>query len=478
LSLSFSHRNSSRTQRKQQESLCYALSMNEMINEKQLPELRTELGCQILTASDQEYEAARRVWNGMIDRKPSMIVRPLSIADVMQTVRLVREQQLPVSVRGAGHSVSGKSVADGAVMIDLSRMKGIEINPGKRSVVVQGGVTWGELDRETESYGLATTGGVISSTGVAGLTLGGGIGWLMGQRGLSCDNLISADLVNADGRHMSVSASGNEDLFWAIRGGGGNFGIVTALEFRLHSLESVEGGILLYPRSAAVDLLLRYRDVTLTAPDELTAYAALMTGHGSPLAAIAFCHCGARTQAVGASRQFFLTHAPIADMTGEKKYSEVQSMLDFTAPAGLHYYFKCPFLRNLTDDAIRTIVECSESAPTEQTQVVIEHMHGAASRIPATDTAFGLRRVHYSINIVPAWSDPAHAGKCIAWAQGFSARLESLGASDAYVNYLGDEGTAAVQASYGVNYERLSQLKRKYDPDNFFRSNQNIPPAN
>ena len=452
--------------------------MNDIINEKQLAELRAGLQCPVLTARDEEYDAARRLWNGMIDRKPSMIVRPLSIADVMQAVRFVREHQLPFSVRGAGHSVSGKSAADGAVMIDLSRMKTIQVDAGKQSVVVQGGATWGELDKENESYGLATTGGVISSTGVAGLTLGGGIGWLMGRHGLSSDNVISADLVNADGKHMSVSASKNEDLFWAIRGGGGNFGIVTALEFRLHSLASVEGGILLYPRSAAMDLLLRYRDVTLTVPDELTAYAALMTGHGAPLAAIAFCHCGARSQAAGASKQFFLAQAPMADMTGEKKYSEVQSMLDFTAPAGLHYYFKCPFLRDLTDEAIRTIVECSRSAPTEQTQVVIEHMHGAASRVPATDTAFGLRRDHYSINIMPAWNDPGHAEKCIAWARGFSARLESLGASDAYVNYLGDEGAAAVRASYGVNYERLSQLKRKYDPDNFFRSNQNIPPAN
>jgi hypothetical protein len=239
----------------------------------------------------------------------------------------------------------------------------------------------------------------------------------------------------------------------------------------------VEGGIILYPRSAAVELLRRYRDVTLTAPDELTAYAALMTGHGSPLAAVALCYSGARSQAAETGRQFFLPAAPIADMTGEKKYSEVQSMLDFTAPAGLHYYFKCPFLRELTDDAIRAIVEHAASAPTEQTQVIIEHMHGAASRVPAADTAFGLRRVHYSVNIVAAWSHPGLSQQCIAWARGFSAALESYGASDSYVNYLGEEGAAAVRASYGVNYERLAALKNKYDPDNFFSSNQNISPA-
>jgi FAD/FMN-containing dehydrogenase len=451
--------------------------MSEILSEKQLAGLTSRLECPVIAAGDQDYESARRVWNGMIDRRPSMIVRPGSIADVMQAVRFVRENQLPFSVRGGGHSVSGKSVADGAVMIDLSRMKDIQIDPAGQSAVVQGGATWGEFDKAAEGYRLATTGGVISSTGVAGLTLGGGIGWLMGKHGLSCDNMISADLVNADGAHMTVSATGNEDLFWAIRGGGGNFGIVTALEFRLHPLESIEGGVLLYPRTAAYDLLRRYRDVTLKAPDELTAYGALMTGHGSPLAAIAFCHSGERSKAAGAGKQFFLADAPVADMTGEKKYSELQSMLDFTAPAGLHYYFTCPFLCDLTDQAIQTIVEHCESAPTEQTQVVIEHMHGAASRVPATATAFGLRRVSYSINIMPAWSDPALADKCISWARALSARLEPFGASDSYVNYLADEGAAAVRASYGVNYPRLSQLKKKYDPENFFRSNQNIAPA-
>ena len=430
-----------------------------------------------MTAGGQDYECARRVWNGMIDRRPSMIVRPASIADVMQAVRFVRENQLPFSVRGGGHSVSGKSVADGAVMIDLSGMKAIQIDPAGQSAIVQGGATWGEFDKAAESYRLATTGGVISSTGVAGLTLGGGIGWLMGKYGLSCDNVISADLVNADGAHMTVSATSHEDLFWAIRGGGGNFGIVTALEFRLHPLESIEGGIILYPRTAAFDLLRRYRDVTLKAPDELTAYGALMTGHGSALAGIAFCHSGERWQAAGAGKQFFLADAPVADMTGEKRYSELQSMLDFSAPAGLHYYFKCPFLRDLSDEAIRTIVEHCASAPTEQTQVVIEHMHGAARRVPATATAFGLRRVSYSINIMPAWSDPALAEKCISWARALSERLEPFGAFDSYVNYLADEGAAAVRASYGVNYPRLSLLKKKYDPDNFFRSNQNIAPA-
>jgi hypothetical protein len=449
----------------------------EVLSAQQLAGLRRALDCPILTGSDHEYDQARRIWNGMIDRRPAVIVRPTSIAGVMQSVRFAREHKLPVCVRGGGHSVAGKSVADGAMMIDLSLMNGIHVNPGAQSAVAQGGAKWGEFDRECERYQLATTGGVISSTGVCGLTLGGGLGWLMGKHGLSCDNVISADLVSTDGAHMTVSASQNEDLFWAIRGGGGNFGIVTALEFRLHPLKSVHGGMLLYPRSSAVDLLRRYRDVTGNAPDELTAYAALMIGHGHPMVALAMCHSGSSSEGANVGQQFCLAEPPAADLTGEKKYSELQSMLDISAPAGAHYYFKCPFLRELTDEALHAIVEHCESLPSEQSQVVIEHMHGAASRVPAAETAFGLRRTHYSINIMAGWNDPALEEKCIGWARGLASVLEGFGASDAYVNYLGEEGAAAVRASYGPNYERLAQLKKKYDPDNFFRFNQNIVPA-
>ena len=449
----------------------------EGLSANQLAGLRHTSNCTVLTSSDQEYDRARRLWNGMIDRLPSAIVRPASIADVIQSVRFAREHGIPTSVRGGGHSVAGKAVADGAMMIDLSLMRDVQIDASRRTGLVRGGATWGEFDREGEKYGLATTGGVISSTGVCGLSLGGGIGWLMGKHGLSCDNVISADLVSADGSHLSVSADQNEDLFWAIRGGGGNFGIVTALEFRLHDLGPVHGGILLYPRELAVDLLRRYRDVTLGAPDELTAYAALLVGHGHPMAAIALCHSGSSGEGDAACKQFQLSTPPVANMVSEKKYTEIQSMLDFSAPAGLHYYFKCPFLRELSDDAIQAIVDYAERMPTEQSQVVIEHMHGVASRIPVEQTAFGLRRVHYSINIVPAWTDPAIAEKCIAWAREFATALEGFGASDGYVNYLGDEGASAVRASYGANYERLAKLKQKYDPSNFFQFNQNILPA-
>lgn len=447
------------------------------LSTEQMTKLRRTANCQVLTGTDPEYDQVRRVWNGMIDRKPSVIIRPSSIADVIQAVRFAREHDLAASVRGGGHSVAGKAVADGAMMIDLSLMHEVQVNPGAQTALAQGAATWGEFDRATENLGLATTGGVISSTGVCGLTLGGGIGWLMGKHGLSCDNVISADLVSAEGRHLRVSAKENEELFWAIRGGGGNFGIVTALEFRLHDLDSVYGGVVLYPRPHALDLVRRYRDITQRAPDEVTAYAALLVGHGHPMAAIALCHSGSKQDRAAVSRRFLLDVQPAADMMGEKKYTEIQTMLDFTAPRGQHYYFKCPFLRELTDEAIRVIVDHAEQLPTEQTQVILEHMHGAASRVPVSQTAFGLRRVHYSINIIPAWTEPSMAEKCISWAQDFAAALTPFGASDAYVNYLGDEGPSAVKASYGANYSRLAELKKKYDPDNFFRFNQNIVPV-
>ncbi len=455
---------------------CMKEHLGELSGE-QLALLRRTLHCEVLAAGSEGFEQTRRVWNGMIDRVPSAIVRPTSIAGVMQAVRFAREHGIPATVRGGGHSAAGKAVADGVMMIDLSQMREVEIDPARHTALAQGGATWGTFDREGEKFGLATTGGVISSTGVCGLTLGGGIGWLMGKHGLSCDNVISADLVNAEGNHLMVSATQNEDLFWAIRGGGGNFGIVTALELRLHDLSRVHGGVMLYPRPLAMDLLRQYRDLTANAPDELTAYAALLVGHGHPMAAIALCHSGSKEDGEAACRQFKLSTPPAADMVGEKKYTEIQTMLDFSAPAGVHYYFKCPFLRELTDEAIRTIVDYAETMPSEQTQVILEHMHGAASRVPASETAFGLRRTHYSINIVASWTEPAMAEKCIGWARGLASVLEGFGASDAYVNYLGEEGAAAVRASYGPNYERLARLKKKYDPDNFFRFNQNIPPA-
>jgi FAD/FMN-containing dehydrogenase len=415
----------------------------------------------------------------MIDRRPLLIARCLGLTDVAETIRFARNHDVPMTVRGGGHGVSGKAVLDGAVLLDLSAMKHVHVDPARHRAVAQAGATWGDFDPKTQTYGLATTGGVISTTGIAGLTLGGGIGWLMGKHGLACDNLVSVDVADASGKHLTASAEQNADLFWALRGGGGNFGVVTTFEYQLHPLSAVLGGVLLHPRQNALDLLRHYRDLTANAPDELTAYAGLMSGpDGAPLTAIALCHSGDdRTSAENDVGKFRRLAPPIADTVGWKSYAELQTMMDFTAPKGLRYYFKCAFLAELPDEALRTIVDYGESTPSPQSQILLEHVHGKASRVPPDATAFALRRNQYSLNIVATWHDPAMTDPCVAWVRAVAAHMDRFGTGDTYVNYLGEEGPEAVHAAYGVNYELLARLKRKYDPENFFRFNQNILPS-
>jgi FAD/FMN-containing dehydrogenase len=434
---------------------------------------------EVLCPENPGYDEARRLWNGMIDRRPLLIARCLGLTDVAATIRFARNHDVPMTVRGGGHGVSGNALLDGAVLLDLSAMKHVQVDPARRRAVAHAGATWGDFDPKTQAYGLATTGGVISTTGIAGLTLGGGIGWLMGKHGLACDNLSSVDVVDASGEYLTASAEQNADLFWGLRGGGGNFGVVTTFEYQLHPLSAVLGGVLLHPRQNALDLLRHYRDLTANAPDELTAYAGLMSApDGAPLTAIALCHSGDdRTSAENDVGEFRRLAPPIADMVGWKSYAELQTMMDFTAPKGLLYYFQCAFLADLPDEALRTIVKYGESTPSPQSLILLEHVHGKASRVPPDVTAFALRRHQYSLNIVAGWPDPAMTDPCVAWVRTFAANMDRFGTGDTYVNYLGEEGPEAIQASYGGNYERLARLKRKYDPDNFFRFNQNILPS-
>lgn len=447
-------------------------------NSSGIEQLRKRLRGPILLPEDSDYDALRFGWNGMIDRHPLMIARCLGTTDIVEILRYAQERGVPMTVRAGGHGFSGKSVMDGAVMLDLSLMKHVRVDPARRRAVAQAGATWGDFDRQTQVHSLATTGGVVSTTGIAGLTLGGGIGWLMGKHGLACDNLVSADLVDASGQRLTASAEENSDLFWAIRGGGGNFGVVTTFEYQLHPLDSVCGGILLYPRQHAFDLLSQYRDLTAKAPDELIAYASLMYGpDGTPMAAIALCHCGPAGAETENELAPYRRAAPlIVDMVGWKPYAELQTMLDVTAPKGLQYYAKSTFLTQLTDDALRTIVRYGESAPTPQTAILLEHIHGRASRVSSDATAFALRRNQYSLNIIPAWQATELTDRCIAWARAFAADMERFGTGETYVNYMGEDGAEAVHLTYGRNYARLSQLKLKYDPGNFFRFNQNIVP--
>jgi FAD/FMN-containing dehydrogenase len=441
--------------------------------------LRDRMRGNVLCPEDSGYDDARRLWNGMIDRRPLLIARCLGLTDVVETIRFSREHDIPMTVRGGGHGVSGKAVLDQAVLLDLSSMKHVQVDPVRQRALAHAGATWGDFDPKTQACGLATTGGVISTTGIAGLTLGGGIGWLMGKHGLACDNLISVDVADATGKHLTASAEQNADLFWAIRGGGGNFGVVTTFEYQLHPLAAVLAGILLHPRQNALDLLRHYRDLTANAPDELTAYAGLMSGpDGTPLTGIALCHSADdRIAAENDVGKFRRLASPIADMVGWKSYADSQTMMDFTAPKGLRYYFKCAFLAQLPDEALQTILHYGESTPSPQTQIVLEHVHGKASRVPPDASAFALRRNQYSLNIVAGWQDPAMTDRCVAWVRAFAASMDRFGTGDTYVNYLGEEGPEAVHATYGGNYERLAKLKLKYDPDNFFRFNQNIAPS-
>jgi len=391
--------------------------------------LRNRLRGPVLGPEDSVYDEARRGWNGLIDRRPSMIARCLGLTDVAETILFAREHEMAMTVRAGGHSVAGKSVQDGALMLDLSLMRHVAIDPVRRRAVAQAGATYSDFDARTHAYGLATTGGVISSTGIAGLTLGGGIGWLMGKHGLACDNLISAEVIDASGRCLKASAEEHADLFWAIRGGGGNFGMAATFEYQLHPLQAVLGGALFYPRLRAWDVLRSYRDLTAGAPDDLTAYAALTSGpDGAPLVALALCCAGEnRDVAERDVARFRSVGIPRADLIGWKSYPEMQTLLDVTAPKGLLYYFKCTFLTELSDEALRTIISYAESAPAPLTNIILEHVHGKASRVSPDATAFALRRNQYSLNIVPGWQDPGMNNRCVQWGRAFAAEMERFG---------------------------------------------------
>jgi FAD binding domain len=432
------------------------------MNETMLEHLQSLLRGKLLVPGREGYEAARKVWNGMYDRRPLAIAQCAGAADVRTAVLFAREHGLPVAVRGGGHSLAGHSICDHGLVIDLTAMKGIRVDSSARLVQAQPGLRWSDFDRETAAFGLATTGGVISTTGIAGLTLGGGIGWLAGRFGLTCDNLTAVDLVRADGQLVKASGKENEDLFWALRGGGGNFGIVTQFEYQLHPVSIVVGCILLHPFARARDVLRIYREASARAPDELTMYAALMTGpEGSAMCAIVPCHSGSIASAEQALKPVRSFGPPIVDTVAAAPYTQIQTMMDHTAPYGIRSYQKCYFLREISDQAITTLIACAETKPTPQSVIILEHVHGAATRIPPEETAFGLRGEHYSLNVVAMWTDAADDESCTHWARESGKAVEGFGDATVYVNYLGDEGQVRIRAAYGDNYLRLAELKRK-----------------
>jgi FAD/FMN-containing dehydrogenase len=379
--------------------------------------------------------------------------------------------------------VAGRAVVDGGLMIDLSPMKGIHVDPEGRTVRAQGGVTWGELNRETQLHGLATTGGIVSTTGIAGLTLGGGLGWLMGRYGLALDNVVSAEVVTADGRVLRADEEDNPDLFWAVRGGGGNFGILASFDYRLHPVGPVvTGGIAVYAFDKAADVLRLWRDVTASAPDELTMAVALLNapdGSGMKVVGVVLCHCGTLSEGETAVRPIKDFDSPLIDAIGPMPYGQVNALLDEDYPRGALNYWKSQFLAELSDGAIDTMIGCVETCPTRTRGcgLILEHVHGAAARIGVEATAFPHRRDGYSLLVLSQWTDPGESDRCIAWARASHAAMAPFLAPGRYVNYLDDDETGdAVAAAYGPNYGRLQELKATYDPDNFFHMNQNIRP--
>lgn len=437
----------------------------------------------LVLQDDDDYDTARAVWNGMIDKRPSLIARCEGTADVVTAVNFARRHNLLLAVRGGGHNVAGNAVCDGGLVIDLSRMKSIHVDPTQRIARVEGGATWGDFDRETQAFGLATTGGIVSSTGVAGLTLGGGLGWLSRQHGLTCDNLLSADVVTADGRVITASESENADLFWGLCGGGGNFGIVTSLEYRLHAVgPTVIGGLIAHPQEHAKELLAFYHQFTRTEPDELTTYAGLVPApDGSPIAAILACYKGPIAEGQRVVQPLKSFGSPIMDQMGPMPYLELQRMLDDLFQPGFQHYWKSSFLVDLSSEAFDVMTQYFAKRPSPLCHVVIEELGSAISRTDSGKTAFAHRDKRYSILIIGMSPDPAEADKIRRWAIEFWMAIRPFTSDGGYVNYLGqeaDEGLDRIKAAYGPEtYKRLVTLKNKYDPTNLFRLNQNIQPT-
>jgi len=453
-----------------------------------IEELRTTMSGGVLMAEDADYADARQIWNGMVDRKPGMILRCSTPGDVKAAVRFASEHDLLVTVRGGGHNIAGNAVADGAVMIDLSPMRAVEVDASAKRARVEAGALLSDVDAATQAHGLALPLGINSTTGIAGLTLGGGFGWLSRKHGMTIDNLISAEVVTADGRSVTASEDENPDLFWGLRGGGGNFGIVTSFEFQLHEVgPEVLAGLIVHPFEDADRVLRAYRAFAEAAPDDLTVWVVLRKApplpflpeewHGREVLVLAAFHAGDVEHGKKLLEPLRSVGEPIADVIGPQRYADWQQAFDPLLTPGARNYWKSHDFAQLSDDLLDTVLDQVGKLPTSECEVLIAQMGGAASRVPADATAYPHRNVNFIMNVHTRWRGPELDGGCIEWARGLFEATASHATGGVYVNFMPDDEVDRVAAAYGDNHARLVELKREWDPANRFRMNQNIRPG-
>jgi FAD/FMN-containing dehydrogenase len=451
-----------------------------------MEQLRQQVRGELVSPGDEGYEQARRVYNGMIDKRPLLVLQARDAADVMAAVVYARENALELSVRGGGHSVPGFGTNDGGVVIDLSRMRSVLVDPKAMKARAEGGATWGDFNHATYPFGLATTGGVISTTGVGGLTLGGGIGYLTRRFGLSCDNLVSCDVVTADGTFRTASETENADLFWALRGGGGNFGVVTSFEFRLHPVKDVFGGPMFFELKHAAEVLRFYREFIRHAPEEFGGFPAFQIApplpfipekrHGDPLCLFVACWSGPMDQGEKALKALHGVAPVVAEHVGPMPYPALNAAFDPLLPPGMQHYWKANFVKELTDEAISAHLEHGPKVPAVTSTMHIYPINGACQRAGPPATAFGHREASFAAVIAGMWPDPADNKKNIKWVRDYYDAIAPHSETGGYTNFAAADDQDRAPANYGASYERLVQVKRKYDPGNLFHLNQNVRP--
>ena len=451
-----------------------------------LDKLREQVRGEVIAPENEGYEQARKVYNAMIDRRPSVVVRPVNVGDVMTAVNFARENRLDLAIRGGSHSVPGFGTCDGGVVIDLSRMRSVRVDPAKQTARAEGGATWGDFNAATHAFGLATTGGIISTTGVAGLTLGGGIGYLARGFGLSCDNLVSADVVTADGRFLIASEKENEDLFWALRGGGGNFGVVTTLEFRVHPVKDIYGGPMFFELKHTRDILTFFREYIADAPEEMGAFPLFQIApplpfipekrHGETFIAMVACWAGPIDKGEKALKPFHDVAPVMAEHVGPMPYPALNSAFDGLVPPGLQHYWKANFVKELTDDSIAAHLLHGPKVPVVNSTMHIYPINGACHRVKADETAFAYRDANFATVIAGMWPDPLQNVANTKWVREYYDATAPHSEEGGYINFMSEDDQSRIKANYKGNYQRLVDVKRKYDPDNLFHVNQNIKP--